>query len=104
MEIRISSAFSLPFLSSVARARQDVRAPADFEAYHIPGSTNVPLFIPIEGTSVDKLMKKFVYAMNGMAGAAGPGKRGRGSSADRRSAERKGAGNGSGCDPGSSRV
>lgn len=47
---------------------QDVRVPADFEAYHIPGSVNVPAFLPLEANSPDKMLKQFVYALNGVKG------------------------------------
>lgn len=48
---------------------QDIRPTADFEAYHIPGSKNVPMFIPIEaGGDVSKMMKQFIYAINGVKG------------------------------------
>lgn len=33
---------------------QDVRPAEDFEAYHIPGSKNVPLFVPLESNSAGK--------------------------------------------------
>ena len=54
-------------LSAPAPA-QDVRPAEEFEAFHAPGAVNVPLFVPVSGTSPDKLLKQFLFAINGVKG------------------------------------
>lgn len=46
----------------------DVRPVEDFNAFHAPGSVNVPLFGPITVDSLSKLMKQALYSFNGMKG------------------------------------
>jgi hypothetical protein len=45
-----------------------VRPVEDFNAFHAPGSVNVPLFGPITVDSPSKLMKQLLYSFNGMKG------------------------------------
>jgi len=49
----------------------DVRPREDWEEFHIDGSVNVPLFGPVVVDSFSKLMKKALYAFNGMVGTDG---------------------------------
>lgn len=63
----------LVFSRSLFRASQgyrllDVRPPEEYEAYHVAGSVNVPLFAPIKVDSISKAMKQALYAFNGMKG------------------------------------
>lgn len=46
----------------------DVRSPDDFKDVHAAGAVGVPLYVGITGFSPFKLMKRAVYAVNGMTG------------------------------------
>eukprot|EP00854_Cymbomonas_tetramitiformis_P015049 gene15049-17785_t len=46
----------------------DVRAPEDFVDVHAKDAVSVPLYTPISGFSPVQMMRRVVYAANGMAG------------------------------------
>lgn len=46
----------------------DVRAPEDFVDVHAKDAVSVPLYTPISGFSPIQMMRRVVYAANGMAG------------------------------------
>jgi len=59
----------LPMMESKDLILLDVREEDDFEDVHIDGAVNVPLYTELKDMDFKSIMKRIVYATNGMKGS-----------------------------------